>query len=77
MWATDSRLGFHQVSRHGKPGPIDDLIYKQIESYLIFMNVNSGYVIRAMMSAGPEGMFNPEPGKLCGTQVATFIQRIC
>ena len=35
MWATDSRLGFHQVSRHGKPGAIDDLIYKQIESYLI------------------------------------------
>lgn len=77
MWTTASRLGFHQVSMQGKVVPPDDPIYKGIESYLILMNVDSGYVMRAMMSAGPAGMFIPEPAKLCGSRVTTFIRRIC
>ncbi|WP_054140783.1 hypothetical protein [Bosea sp. AAP35] len=77
LWASDARLGFHQVSIDGKAVPRDDDIYKLIAAYVDEMKVDSQFVMRAMMSADPRDMFVPEVDKLCEPWIATFIQRRC
>ena len=78
LWASPSRLGFHQMYRgNGLPAPVNDPMYKIMEKYLLNMGIDPVTVIGWMLSAEPSEMFEPKPEQLCGPGVTTFVQRIC
>lgn len=77
LWASPSRLGFHQVSSDGKPVPLDDDIYSLISQYVNAMGVDTSLALTWMKSAPLEDMYEPSPLDLCISGVATWIQRVC
>jgi len=78
LWASPSRLGFHQIyTGDGKAIAFDDPIYGLTARYMTAMGVNPQVVIPWMLSARPNEMFEPEVSDLCAPGVATFVQRVC
>lgn len=78
LWASPSRLGFHQIyTGNGNALPVEDPIYRLTARYMADMGVNPQVVIHWMLSAQPHEMFEPEVSDLCAPGVATFVQRVC
>lgn len=78
LWASPSRLGFHQIyTGEGNAVPVEDPIYQLTARYMVDMGVNPQVVIPWMLSARPHEMFEPEVSDLCAPGVATFVQRVC
>ena len=78
LWASPSRLGFHQIyTGNGNGLPVEDPIYRLTARYMVDMGANPQVVIPWMLSAQPHEMFEPEVSDLCAPGVATFVQRVC
>lgn len=70
-------LGFHRVYSSSGEVSTDDKIYWQIADYLTAMGVDPKTVLRWMLSAGPNEIFEPRLDQLCKPGVATWVQRVC
>jgi len=66
------RIGFHQISANGVAIPLDSPAYKIIGAYVKRMGVDDGFVLTAMRSVPPDGMYFPELATLCAAGVITY-----
>ena len=80
IWSPYPTLGLHKVYLpSGEAVPHNDIVYKEIYSYLKKMGVsNPSYFIKEMWKASPSEINSLEAGEqLCEFHIATWVQRVC
>ncbi|WGI22395.1 hypothetical protein [Amylibacter sp. IMCC11727] len=77
MWASNARLGFHQVYNEMGPVAPTHEIYDDIIDYFLSMGISPQKPLTWMWSAFPEEMYEATPQEVCATGLATWVQRVC
>lgn len=70
-------LGFHRVYTPRGEVPLNDEVYRHIAEYIAAMDVDPIQVLEWMALAGASEIFEPSLEQLCGSRVATWVQRVC
>ncbi|MCB1349453.1 MAG: hypothetical protein KDK11_12740 [Maritimibacter sp.] len=76
-WKQGRSLGFHQVSAGGAAIPFDSEIYETIGAYVAAMGVDPEFVLAAMKSTPPDGMYFPPMATYCAAGIVDSLPSVC